>query len=194
MRANYNVNGKIIIAYLFDDMLSKDGFPRKTIEVYRGKSGNTIKKNLHKDENGSFFYWDNEKVYVKNYEYLSAEELVEYVKNARENGDWVNEDTILATLLNESDKLNVVYPLPKIDMVVPFLGISICGTKTQETVCKFTEEKYKKDQWHYKVSLAPVDENMNMSVVSRHPYFSDLCSEIRTGRVELRLAQEKAIA
>lgn len=194
MRANYNVNGKIITAYLFDDMLSKDGFPRKTIEVYRGKSGNTIKKNLHKDENGSFFYWDNEKVYVKNYEYLSAEELVEYVKNARENGDWVNEDTILATLLNESDKLNVVYPLPKIDMVVPFLGISICGTKTQETVCKFTEEKYKKDQWHYKVSLAPVDENMNMSVVSRHPYFSDLCSEIRTGRVELRLAQEKAIA
>ena len=194
MRANYNVNGKIITAYLFDDMLSKDGFPRKTIEVYRGKSGNTIKKNLHKDENGSFFYWDNEKVYVKNYEYLSAEELVEYVKNARENGDWVNEDTILATLLNESDKLNVVYPLPKIDMVVPFLGISICGTKTQETVCKFTEERYKKDQWHYKVSLAPVDENMNMSVVSRHPYFSDLCSEIRTGRVELRLAQEKAIA
>ena len=192
MRANYNVNGKTITAYVWNDMLYEDGFMRKTIEIYLGKR--TIKKNLHKDENGCFFYWDKQKIYVKDFVYLSAEELVDVVKTAIANGDWVNEDTILATLLNESDKLNIVYPLPKVDMIVPFLGISICGTKTKETVCKFTEERYKKEQWHYKVSLAPVDENMNMTVVSRHPYFSDLCSEIRTGKVELRLAQEKAIA
>lgn len=192
MRANYNVNGKIITAYVWNDMLFDNWFMRKNIEIYKNKSGGTIKKNLHKDEIGVFFYWDNEKVYIQNFEYMSAENLIEYVEKSRENGDWVQEDIILATLLRESDKLNVVYPLPKVDMVVPFLGISICGTKTQETVCKFTEERYKKDQWHYKVSLAPVEESMNMSVVSRHPYFSDLCSEIRNGQVKLRLVQEKA--
>ena len=194
MRAKYNVNGNQISAYLWSDLLFDKDTHRTFIEVSVGYGGKEIRKNLHKDEKGLFFYWDRIPVYVNEFTYYSAEELIALVDKAIETNDWVFEDDILATLLKESDKLNVVYPLPKIDMVIPFLGFAITGTKTKETVCKFTEDRYKKEEWHYKVSLAPVDESMNMTVVSRHPYFSDLCTEIRKGEVKLRLAQEKATA
>lgn len=194
LRANFNVNGKTIFADVAMDVLFNENTMRQTIDVYKTRTGKAIKKNLHKDENGMFFYWDKQKVYAKDFNYLSAEELIEHIKAARENGDWVTEETIFATLLKESDKLNVVYPLPKIDTIIPFLGISICGSKRQETVCKFTEERYKKADWYYKVSLAPIDKKMRLGVSTAHPYFSDLCQEIRRGQAELRLATTKATA
>ena len=172
MRATYTLNDgytKLEI-YLYQDILSGNNI-RQFID-FENQKGETVEKEIYKDHYGLYIIYNDQRIYLNDYEYLSAEKLIEFIESKRV---YVYDDTILATLLKESDKLLVYYPVIytagyNIDKLIP---------------CEFTETNvYKRHEWGSKITISPIDEDHQ-----RHKtvYFSDFCKNIRDGNAFFKL-------
>ena len=91
--------------------------------------------------------------------------------------------------MKENDKINVIIKMPCIDFSIPFMGINITSDKYKEVVCKLTEKRYKKNNWEYKITLTPINENELHKVTSEDFYFSDFYSCILRGDTKLILVE-----
>lgn len=204
MQAKYTLSsGARISIYFWSDYAENKDY-RKFSEVRSispdGKlSKREVKKPLHIDPNrGLYIEWldktskKTEKVYLNEFDHIPYKQLVKKLEEGVAAHDrWiVMEDDILATFMKESDKVCILADLPKVEMVIPFMGICTLGDDTQKVICHLSEERYKKSQWHYKVTLRP-DDAFLPYVPSESYYFSDLCSMLRSGIY--KLVDEKAL-
>jgi len=180
-------NNKKIGAYLWSSFLQNKNW-RKWIDVWniddKGfKTGKEFELPVHDDENGVFIIYEGEKIYLNDYDYLSYSEVVTKVNECVEKKDtWlIYDDDILATFIKETDKIGIVGEAHVFDIIVPTLGFGITSDKTIECLMIPTENRYKKHDWHYKITLESNDETLRNYVASRNIYFRDFCSMLKSG-------------
>ena len=195
MNAYYTLNnGCRLETFLWNDILKDDTF-RETIEVtpiYGKKRGRTCKKKMFKDKRGVYIIWNKNKVYLNEYDFLTAEKLIAKIEKGKALNDrwYVSDDEILATFLKETNKIGIVIDMPAYDMVCPQLGIGFVGNKEYSVLCIPTEKQYSKPDWAYKFTLECECEDLRRYIPSRHFYFSDFCSFVKQGLADIVLKEE----
>ena len=190
-----------VMSYISDNL--KYNLPNRSVEVYPkkidGSYGRRAKKRICTDEKGIYFVWNKQRVYVEDYEYRTVDQLIEAIKN----GERLVTDDFLATLYRDFDNFGVIAPLHTWDMKIPMMGIGLTGDNTVDVLCDFDEGRYRREDWHYKVTLVAHDEEMKDVCASRNFYFSDFCSLVQSGHIQIvnkpqwlaerkRKAEEKA--
>lgn len=187
MQATYTLSsGKKISIFLWDDFLENEtwrGYAEVRAQKKNGQFGDKeVKKTLQMDpERGLYIVWDKEPVYLNEFDYMSYEELMEKIRESKRTGDrWlVRDDDILATFMMESEKVMVWAPMPVYSMRTPF-GFSLCGDEELEIPCELSTERYAKKDWHYKITLKAVNEELQAICAKHDYYFSDFCSMLKS--------------
>lgn len=188
MRAKYTLkDGSRISLYMWDDFLEGDDW-RGSAEVYKldkdGRpNGKEVEVPLHKDERGLFINWNGETVYLNKFDCLPYPELVAKLNECVEKKDrWlVDDDDILATFMNETDRVGIVGDFRVFDTLIPCMGIGMTSDKTTETMMVPVEKQHKKKDWHYKIDLEVANKDMLGLVASESMYWSDFCSFLKSG-------------
>lgn len=187
-------NGTRLEVFMWDDFFDNDtwrGFAEVTQlfdgKIYGGNRGKECKKKLFKDDKGIYIVWDSQKVYLNDFDYQPVSVMAKLVAECVEKNDrWlVSDDEILATFLKDTDNVGVVIDLPAYDMVCGSLGFGIVGDNEQTVLCVPTERQYSKKNWHYKVTMECDLEPLRQYIPSRHFYFSDFCSFLKSGHAKL---------
>ena len=187
-------NGTRLEVFMWDDFFDNDtwrGFAEVTQlfdgKIYGGNRGKECKKKLFKDDKGIYIVWDSQKVYLNDFDYQPVSVMAKLVAECVEKNDrWlVSDDEILATFLRDTENVGVVIDLPAYDMVCASLGFGIVGDNEQTVLCVPTERQYSKKNWHYKVTMECDLEPLRQYIPSRHFYFSDFCSLLKSGNAKL---------
>ena len=190
MRTYYTLdNENKIELFMWDDFFKNDTF-RKYAEVtaiYGDKRGRECKKKLFKDENGLYIVWNDKKIYLNEFDYMTVQDLIVAVQTCVDNKDrWrLDDDSICATIMKETDKIGFVLDMPAYDMVIPQMGIGLVGDKEYSVLCIPTEKQYEKDRWFYKFTLECECEELRKFIPSRHFYMSDFCSLLKEGHIKV---------
>ena len=72
------------------------------------------------------------------------------------------------------------------DTVIPGLGFGIKSGKDRVSMLMVpAEQKYKKNDWHYKIEFTPAKEEDRPFVGYESFYFCDFCSMLTSGRARL---------
>lgn len=191
MNVTYTLNdGSKLYGFYWDDFQrGKTTF--HSMEVCHEKSRNIETSHpVLCDNNGKYFLYHNEKVYVDNYNYHNISVLIDEIKYGIEHNDrWFVEDNIILTsLMKQSDKFGILIKARVYDAIIPMMGIAIIGDrKTEEKVLyipKITDTD-NPNSWHYKISFQPKDEEIRRFCSSERYYFSDFCSLLKCGSIEL---------
>ena len=189
-------DGSKISIFLHDEMLRDEKWREKTaiqpVEVsaegrlvYKGKEQT---RKLFKDGKGLYTVWAGQKVYIKDFEADSVHDMSVRIAKAVETKDkWlVWNDEIIATLMKHSDDVIIEADMMKRDTVIPCLGISIGSpNNTVSVACVLSEERYKKENWDYKIGIRPNDLMDQVKYCSDNYYTSDFCDMLKSGTFRL---------
>lgn len=131
---------------------------------------NLFHVDLLKDDNGFYFIYDDEKVYVNDYIYLSVKELINKIRY--EN---INIYEFISTLIREGDNVIVVEKIPRIND-------DLSGNiNIKEVPCKLVDDKYKESLWLHHIEMIPIDEKERKIYGKSKYYVADLYFFIKTG-------------
>lgn len=188
------LNGRVEV-FMWEDLLEGEDW-RGVVEATpihaKGHRGHECRKKILKDEEGIYFMWDGQKVYLDQYDHLSPKDLVSMLEQAIAKGERGGcQDKILAAMMKAPDRFRVYARLPVYDMIVPELGFGVCSDKEELVPCVPTERHYKMTNWGYKFTLEAEDPSKRAMVASRDFYFSDFVSMLMTGHMKLE-AKEAA--
>ena len=145
---------------LMADKIGK--YPRRTTEVIRyDKDGKNLDCDFYiniltDNQNGKlYFEIDGQKIYVSDFEYFDAEELVDRFRKNKK----VSADMFAASLIKGSDKLAFIEERPVPDTV--FRGIMRSYSsepKYKRVICELLGKYREKENWFFKVDTVPFDE------------------------------------
>lgn len=187
-------NGCRLETFMWEEMLRNETYRGTTevIPIYGERRGRKCNKKLYSDDRGIYIIWNGENVYLNEYDYMSAEELIEKLEEGKKRGDrWcVYDDEICETFLRETDKIGVVLDMPVFEVVVPQLGIGLTGSTEVSVLCIPTEKHYTQSRWSYKFTLECENEELRRYIPSRDFYFSDFCSFLKSGIAQLVIKDE----
>jgi hypothetical protein len=96
----------------------------------------------------------------------------------------ISNDEILATFIKNADDIGLIVDLPLYTLKTPF-GISFTGSDTIPVLCVLSENRWQKNDWHYKITVMPDNPVYNECVANRDFYFSDLCDFLKAGYATL---------
>ncbi len=191
-------NGKRLEIFMWDDFFENDIW-RGTADVvildgpiYGGERSKEFKKTLFKDENGIYILWDDDKIYLNDFDYDSVEVMASRLAECVEKNDrWlVSDDEIIATLIKDTENVGLVADMPVFDMVAASLGFGFLGEHEQTVLCVPTERQYSKHSWKYKFTLECECESLRKYIPSRHVYASDFCDMLKEGHAKLVVKNE----
>ena len=193
MTVSYTLDSKTRLeVFLWGDIIKGETY-RKVVEVvpvYENNRGRKCNKKLFEDDNGVYILWNNKPVYLNEYDYYTAEQLIDKLEEVRGNIDvFLSDSDICATFIKESDKIGIVLDMPAFDIRVPELGIGFTGGKRYPTLVIPTERQYKKHEWFYKVSLECESTELREYIPYNNIYFCDLASFLRSGHAKLVLRE-----
>lgn len=194
MTVNYTLDDNTCLnIFLWTDVMGGETY-RKVIEVipiYNGKPGRKCNKELKKDDKGVYILWNDKPVYLNDYDYYTAEQLIDKLEEVKGNIDvFLSDSDICATFMKETDKIGIVLDMPAFDIRVPELGIGFTGGKRYSTLVIPTEKQYKKSEWFYKVTLECENPELRKYIPYNILYFSDLASFLRSGHAKLVLREQ----
>ena len=193
MEAIYNLkNGKRIAAYMWQEFLEGKFYRGETTVREIDKNsfrviGDSKTVKVKEDENGGFFIWDGEKIYLKDFYADEVDVMAARIQECVEKKDrWlVSEDEILATFLKHSEDVVLLCDMPIYDTYFSQWGIATVGDKSSTMACVLDERDYKKSEWGYKITVTPHDFVDKAFAPSEKYYFSDFCSMLVSGRCTL---------
>lgn len=140
----------------------------------------------HKREDGTiYFKYNGEIIEYDSFDHMTFDELLSKVEQGIKNGNrWeVYEDEALATIMRETDRVGFVMEVNCFDVVVPQFGFGVRSdrNKIKALMIPF-EERWKKDDWHYKIELCAENEATREATGYETMYFSDLWSGVMSGK------------
>ena len=133
------------------------------------------------------FVYDGEFFKVDDYLYDDIDTMISRVEKAQESKDrWaVRECELLSTFIKESSKIGVEMEVPVYDLIFPGIGVRGNSGSTVTTLMELYENRYTKDDWHYKIEFRVVDKNIRPYVGVESYYFSDFASMLLQGMFKL---------
>lgn len=129
--------------------------------------------------------YKGEKINVEEYDHMPLEELLDKVEECQRKDDrWaIRQDDALATIMKESDRIGFVMEVNCFDTIVPGLGFGFKSDRIKmEALMIPFEDRWKKNDWHYKIELMAEEEEVRPLVGRETMYFSDLWSSVMTGK------------
>lgn len=185
-------NGEKIAVFLCRDILennmcrSKTHYNKVLPSGYHSQKSSEL--NIKKDYQNSKLYFviNGEKIYFEDFEFTPAAELVEKISN-RADKNAVRQDEILATLIKDGDNIEVVFSLDEKEIILPdFLMALINPDNKKEVLCVFSEKRYKKYEWAYKIGVEAKDPLIRMFCYPGGTYYiEDFCSLVMEGHIKL---------
>lgn len=189
MNGMYNLsNGKLISLYLHDNDFSEEYFFNETTVheidresmTYKPNSERTVEIKQDEFTNRQYIEYDGDRVYLMDFLYKTADELVEYLKESRKRSSMPPffEDTILASFLRDGDNIGIIIDMQyRITSLFDFCLISD-GDNEVRCLCKATESEYPKYFWNQKISIDFANEDFRKVFRTRNMYFTDFCHDL----------------
>lgn len=171
MKRKYNINGKIVRAWL--------GYFKDEIEIEKDDGNTEVKLPVMTDDGGDYFVYKNNKVYVNDFVKVSFEEFMQAVRDGM-----AFDDIFVNMLLSEGiDKIQFDVPMNTVSSPV-FFGICFAdGDKFINKRCRIIERQHKVID-NYKIEVE-VLENDGSTIAHRSFYTSDMVSLIRDSHIKI---------
>lgn len=154
-----------------------DERPEVTVSNAHNK---TFNRSIREDENGKFFTWNKNKIYINDWIRTSMKELKEKI----ERNEFVTSDELCQAILSDGiDNARFIVPLSVVSLSV--FGITIFdGNEFKDTLCKIEENWNREVKHNYKLTLVPVEPDETVER-SREFYTSDMIQLIREGIIKI---------
>ena len=161
MYTNYLVENEKVLSLFTYDLFYSELFKGNKADYLEGfvadKNGKhleeKVKVYINNDENGKYFIYNGNKIYVHNYNYLSLDELI----NKMHKED-ISFDEFVETMINDGQNAIIIERLPvkgKISNVKPYNY----KPEMVEVRCKLVDDKLKECLWYNNIKTIPIDEN-----------------------------------
>lgn len=188
-------NGNRILVYDYDKLKIGDNRRKEVmIELIKKENGKEVYDrdftvHLRKDSRGFYFVFGGESVYIDDYEYMTVEELCQYIQKFKSTSfnliPWL-EDYLLATLMHYSDKIGFVMKLPVADCSFTNKITVYSADKVVDTLCvPYEKGNYNKSNWGYKIEFCAESPSLANIVGHKTFYLYDLCRHITMGNVKV---------
>lgn len=171
MKRKYNINGKIVRAWL--------GYFKDEIEIEKDDGNTEVKLPVMTDDGGDYFVYKNNKVYVNDFVKVSFEEFMQAVRDGM-----AFDDVFVTMLLSEGiDKIQFDVPMNTISGPT-FFGIGFAdGDSFLNKRCRIVERQHKVADNH-KIEVE-VLENDGSTIAHRSFYTCDMVSLIRDNHIKI---------
>lgn len=169
----------------------------KDIKIFRIKHNKKCKpftKKIFSDTLGNYFVYNNQAIYLKNFDYVPAEKMVEKINKMADSNEYklsihafniLNE--LLATLIKEADNIAFICNLYPICATIPGKKNTFGGKDKLQVLCKLSDKYYSSRFWEYKVSLVPTNAKYIHYFRKREFYFLDFCEMLLSGQIRVVL-------
>lgn len=156
------------------------------IDVYDDNGKEVAHFNFDSEDPDPTFTYNGETFHIHDFYFTPLDELIKKVNDSVEKKDrWgVYQEEALPTLMKEADKVGFVMEVNLMDTIIPSMGIGIKssnGPRATVLMVPF-EDRWKKEDWHYKVEMRAENEQIRPIVGRETMYFSDLWSTIMMGK------------
>lgn len=170
MTYKYKCENEVISVFVWND-----DFHNK-VSVKDTKTGKSYDCTIEKDENGKFFTWNCNKIYLNNWIKTSMKDL----KKKIENEELITSDDLCQSIMSEGiENVRFIIPLN----TTYSLGL-LNGNKFKNTLCKIEERQNREVKQNHRIVLTPVEPNESI-VNSRDYYTEDFISLIKNGNIKI---------
>lgn len=171
MNYNYKCGNEVIKVWVWNDNFHND------VTVGDNKTKKSYRRTIRNDENGKFFTWNKNKIYLNDWIKTSMKEL----KDKIDNNVWVTPDDLCQAILSDGvDNVRFIVPLH----TVLISGFFVYSDKTEDTLCKIQERWNREVKNNYKITLVPVEPDETVES-SRDFYTCDMLSLIKDGYIKI---------
>lgn len=171
MTYKYKCGDEIIKVWVWNDDFHNE------VTVTNNKNNKGYDRTIREDENGKFFTWNRNKIYLNNWIKTSMKEL----KDKIEKKERVTSDDLCQAILSDGiENVRFIVPLN----TVCCGGFFLNGNKFKDTVCKIKEEWNREVIQNYKLIVVPVEPDETIAS-KRDFYTSDMISLIVDGYIKI---------
>lgn len=167
----YKCGNEIIRVFVWDDDFHNE------VSVEDTKTQKSYERTIREDENGKFFTWNRNKIYLNDWIKTSMKELKEKIKN----GKWVTSDDLCQAIMTDGIE-NVRFMVP-LNTTCGF-GFFLNGNEFKDTLCKVEERWNREIKQNYKIVLVPVEPDESIAS-SRDYYTTDFVLLIKEGYIKI---------
>jgi hypothetical protein len=167
---NYKCGNEIIRVFVWDDDFHNE------VSVEDTKTQKVYDRIIREDENGKFFTWNCNKIYLNDWLKISMKELKEKI----EKGEWITSDDLCQAIMTDGID-NVRFMVPLITTCDLFF---LNENKFKNTLCKVEERWDREVKQNYKIVLIPVEPDDNVACSCDY-YTTDLVSLIKEGHIKI---------
>lgn len=171
MTYNYKCGNEIIRAFVWNDDFHNE------VSVEDTKTRKSYDRTIREDENGKFFTWNRNKIYLNDWIKISMKELKEKI----ENGEWITSDDLCQAIMTDGIE-NVRFIVP-LNTTCGF-GFFLNGNEFKDTLCRVEERWNREIKQNYKIVLVPIDHDEGIANSCDY-YTSDFVSLIKEGRIKI---------
>ena len=133
----------------------------KDIKIFRIKHNKKCKpfsKKIFSDTSGTYFVYNNQAIYLKDFDYIPAEKLVEKTNKMADSKEYelsINsfKNELLATLIKEPDKIAFICNLYPTCATIPGKKTVFNGKDKIQVLCKLSDKYYSSRFWEFKLSF-----------------------------------------
>lgn len=167
----YKCGNEIIRVFVWNDDFHNE------VSVEDTKTQKLYDRTIREDENGKFFTWNRNKIYLNDWIKISMKELKEKIKN----GEWITSDDLCQAIMTDGIE-NVRFIVP-LNTTCGF-GFFLNGNEFKDTLCKVEERWNREIKQNYKIVLIPVEPDE--SIASSCDYYTiDFVSLIEKGYIKI---------
>ena len=171
MTYKYKCGNEIIRVFVWND-----DFHNK-VSVEDTKTQKSYNRTIREDENGKFFTWNRNNIYLNDWIKISMKELKEKI----ENGEWITSDDLCQAIMTDGIE-NVRFIVP-LNTTCGF-GFFLNGNEFKDTLCKVEERWNREIKQNYKIVLIPIEPNESIAS-SRDYYPTVFVSLIEEGYIKI---------
>lgn len=167
----YKCGNEVIRVFVWNDDFHNE------VSVEDTKTQKSYDRTIREDENGKFFTWNRNKIYLNDWIKISMKELKEKI----ENGEWITSDDLCQAIMTDGVE-NVRFIAP-MNTRCGF-GFFLNGNEFKDILCKVEERWNREIKQNYKIVLIPVE--MDESIASSRDYYTmDFVSLIKEGYIKI---------
>ena len=171
MTYKYKCGNEIIRVFVWNDDFHNE------VSVEDTKTRKSYDRTIREDENGKFFTWNRNKIYLNDWIKFAMKELKEKI----ENGEWITSDDLCQAIMTDGIE-NVRFIVP-LNTTCGF-GFFLNGNEFKNTLCRVEERWNREIKQNYKIVLVPVEPDESIAS-SRDYYTMDFVSLIKSGHIKI---------
>lgn len=171
----YKCGNEVIRVFVWNDDFHNE------VSVEDTKTQKSYDRTIREDENGKFFTWNRNKIYLNDWIKISMKELKEKI----ENGEWITSDDLCQAIMTDGIE-NVRFMVPLNTTCGLFF---LNGNKFKDTLCKVEERWNREIKQNYKIVLIPVEPDDNVANSADY-YTEDFVSLIKCGNIKIAETQK----